>query len=66
LGSIQFEHPKAGVVFDTDGPMAVGSRQDIFARAAVSHAIIAAAHIPVIFMLEKSGEGFVPKPVKVD
>ncbi len=66
FGDIQFEHPSAGVVFDSDGPKAIAARLDLFKQAAASHIILAAAHLPAMVQLEKEGEGFVSKPVKVD
>lgn len=64
-GAIQFARPKVGVIFDTDGPKAIAARITLFQRAAASHIIIAAAHLPAMVMLEKKGDAFVAQPVEV-
>ena len=64
FGAIQFKHPLAGVVFDSDGQMAISSRIDFFSRAATAHVILAAAHLPEMIRLEKNGDTFVAIPVE--
>jgi glyoxylase-like metal-dependent hydrolase (beta-lactamase superfamily II) len=59
FGDIQFKHPSAGVVFDSNGQMAIASRIDFFQRAAKTHIILAAAHLPEIVRLEKNGDAFI-------
>lgn len=56
FGAIQFEHPAAGVSFDSDGPLAIASRMDFFNRAAASHVIVAASHLPAMVQLKEKGK----------
>lgn len=65
FGAIQFGHPTAGVSFDSDGPMAVASRMDLFKRAAALRVIVAASHLPAMVQLEEKRKTFVATPVEV-
>ena len=58
FGTIQFKHPSVGMVFDSDGQMAIDSRIDFFQRAAMAHIILGAAHLPEMVRLEKDGYSF--------
>ncbi|NOU19808.1 MAG: MBL fold metallo-hydrolase [Bacteroidales bacterium] len=64
FGAVQFKHPSAGVAFDSDGKMAIATRIDFFSRAAISHAIIAAAHLPEMVRIERNGDALVTIPVE--
>jgi len=64
FGAVQFEHPSAGVSFDSDGQKAVAARLDFFRRAADANAYLAAAHIPAIVRLAKKEDGFTATPVR--
>jgi len=66
FGSIQFKMPKVAVVFDTNSKQAIDSRIDFFNRAAANHIPIGGSHLPDMLTLEKSGDSFVPKPIKAE
>jgi glyoxylase-like metal-dependent hydrolase (beta-lactamase superfamily II) len=63
FGSVQFSHPASGMNFDSNGQMAIASREDFFQRASIAHIILAAAHLPEIVKIEKSGDGYVATPI---
>jgi len=63
FNDIQFTNPTVSVVFDSNNKMAIASRVDFFQRAALTHSIIAGAHLPNFLKLEKNGNGFVAIPV---
>lgn len=64
FGNIQFKQPKASVVFDANGKLAIDSRIEFFNRAAANHIPIGGAHLSEMLTLEKSGDSFLSKPVK--
>lgn len=64
FGDIQFSRPSAGVVFDTDSPMAIRERLSFFQQAASGNIIIAGAHLPEMVRIKKSGNSFTVIPVK--
>lgn len=64
FSDVQFKKPKAAVVFDTNSKLAVESRINFFNRAASNHIPIGGSHLPEMFILEKSGDSFVSKPLK--
>lgn len=66
FGNIQFKLPKVAVVFDTNSKQAIDSRIDFFNRAAENHIPIGGSHLFDILTLEKSGDSFVPKPIKAE
>lgn len=66
FGSIQFKMPKVAVVFDTNSKQAIDSRIAFFNRAAPNHIAIGGSHLPDMLTLEKSGDSFVPKPIKAE
>ncbi len=66
FGAIQFKHPSVGVVFDSNGQIAIDSRIELFQRAAKFNIILAAAHLPEMIILEKNGDEFTATPVKTN
>ena len=66
FGSIQFKLPKVAVVFDTNSKLAVDSRIAFFDKAAANHIPIGGAHLPEILTLKKSGDSYIPEPVKTE
>ncbi len=59
FGAVQFKHPSVSYAYDFNAPMAVASRIDLFQRAAMSHVILAATHLPEMVRIEKKGKAFV-------
>ena len=66
FGAIQFAHPGVGVAFDSDSPVAIAARKDLFKRAAEAQAVVAGAHLafPGVFTLKAEGEGYAAIPAK--
>jgi glyoxylase-like metal-dependent hydrolase (beta-lactamase superfamily II) len=64
FGDVQFKLPKVSVAFDTNGQQAIESRIAFFKRAAENHIPIGGAHLSEFLYLEKSGNSFIPKPIK--
>ena len=60
--AIQFEKPKAGVVFDTNGETAIQNRLIFFDRASKDHITIAGSHLPMMIEIEKAGESYTKLP----
>jgi len=64
FGAIQFSHPSAGMVFDSNSNMAIASRTDFFQHAAMAHIILAAAHLKEIVTIEKNGDAYIATAVE--
>ncbi len=64
FGAIQFKHPEAALMFDSDMKIAIASRISVFKRAAASHIILAGAHLPEMVQLDVNGDLFVAVPFK--
>lgn len=60
--AIQFEKPRAAVVFDTNGENAIQNRMIFFDRAARDHIVIAGSHLPQMLQIEKAGELYTKLP----
>lgn len=60
--AIQFEKPRAAVVFDTNGENAIQNRMIFFDRAAKDHITIAGSHLPQMLQIEKAGESYIKLP----
>lgn len=60
--AIQFEKPRAAVVFDTNGENAIQNRMIFFDRAAKDHIVIAGSHLPQMLQIEKAGESYIKLP----
>jgi len=63
FGTVQFKHPSVSYAYDLNSPMAVASRIEFFQRAAESHTILAATHLPEMVWIEKDKDAFITKPV---
>jgi len=44
--AVQLPHPEIGIVFDTDGPTAIKTREELLTKLAADKTMIAAAHMP--------------------
>lgn len=44
--AVQMPHPEIGIAFDSDGPMAIKTREDLLVKLAADKTMIAAAHMP--------------------
>ncbi len=64
FGDIQFKMPNVSVAFDTNGKQAIESRINFFNIAVNKHIPIGGAHLPNFLYLKKSGNSFVPEPIK--
>lgn len=60
--AIQFEKPRASVVFDTNGENAIQNRMIFFDRAVKDHITIAGSHLPQMLQIEKAGESYIKLP----
>lgn len=63
FGDIQFKQPNVAIVFDSNSPMAIASRNEFFQQAAKEHITLAGAHLPEVIRIEKNGDAFVATPV---
>lgn len=64
FGAVQFERPGVAVGFDVDPARAVPAREELFQRAASTHAVLAGVHLFELVQLERKGEGFAAKAVR--
>lgn len=60
--AIQFEKPRAAVVFDTNNETAIQNRLIFFDRASKEHITIAGSHLPQMIQIEKAGESYIKLP----
>lgn len=60
--AIQFEKPRAAVVFDTNNETAIQNRLMFFDRASKEHITIAGSHLPQMIQIEKAGESYIKLP----
>lgn len=60
--AIQFEKPRAAVVFDTNNETAIQNRLMFFDRASKEHITIAGSHLPQMLQIEKAGESYIKLP----
>ena len=44
--AVQMPHPEIGIAFDSDGPTAIKTREDLLVKLAADKTMIAAAHMP--------------------
>lgn len=64
FGDIQFKMPNVSVAFDINGKQAIESRIKFFNIAVNKHIPIGGAHLPEFLYLKKSGDSFIPEPIK--